>query len=41
MFNKQNIFLKQNIPKNVTSTYFITGKIKRMDIFINKLKFTV
>ena len=41
MFNKRNIFLKQNIPKNVTSINFITGEIKRMDIFINKLKSTV
>ena len=36
-----NFVLKQNIPKNVTSINFITGKIKIMDIFINKLKFTV
>ena len=41
MFNKQKIFFYQTLPKNVTSFYFITGKIKRMDIFINKLKFTV
>ena len=41
MLNKRNIFLKQNIPKNVTSIYFFTGKIKKMDIFNNKLKSTV
>ena len=38
MLNKRNIFLKQNIPKNVTSFHFIIGKIKRIDLFINKLK---
>ena len=36
MINKRNIFLKQNIPKNVASLHFITGKIKRINIFINK-----
>ena len=32
--NKRNIFLKQNIPKNVTFLHFITGKINRINILL-------
>ena len=41
MINKWNMFFKQNIPKNVTSIHSITGKIKRIDIFINKPNSTI
>ena len=36
MINELISFMKQNIHKNATEIYFVTNKIVRNDIFINK-----
>ena len=41
MNNKLILFMKQNIHKKATEIYFITDKIVRIDIFINKLISTI